>query len=133
MRNNPLKMSWNPKIMTLLIQCPQIIWSLVCSNMIDEQPCIYFSFFSRKLVFVFTQYSDILHSLHAIIFKFSKPETWNTQMLPFLAKLQTEMKQKVCRKQSFDIYIFFQFFGIFGLKMQKIWVILGENYQFTSL
>ena len=33
----------------------------------------------------------------------------NIQISQFLAKLQTKMKQKICRKQIFDIFIFCDF------------------------
>ena len=37
----------------------------------------------------------------------------NTQISPFLAKLQTKMKQKICRKQIFDILTFSGFLAGF--------------------
>ena len=41
----------------------------------------------------------------------------NTQISQFLAKLQTKIKQKICRKQIFDISTFFRFVKLFGLKI----------------
>ena len=37
----------------------------------------------------------------------------NTQKSPFLAKSQTKMEQKICRKQIFHIFDFFWIFGAF--------------------
>ena len=47
----------------------------------------------------------------------------NAQISPFLAKLQTKMKQKICRKQIFDILTFSgflaDFWGFLGSKSRK--------------
>ena len=47
----------------------------------------------------------------------------NTQISSFLAKLQTKMKQKICRKQIFDILTFSgflaNFWGFLGSKSRK--------------
>ena len=43
----------------------------------------------------------------------------NTQISPFLAKLQTIMKQKICRKQIFDILTFSGFLASFKSDFQQ--------------